>query len=453
MSNTRQLIGERAALKGLISHTITDFEEDGLTTARTYALYKNNALQNLSLPAITSTNDYMCRYCQNLESAEVPLATNIKQYSFSYCSSLSDIDLSAVTTVGGCAMEYCKSLNSVNSQSVTSVSSYSFNHAGIGKLVLPSLSSTTGNTFCGCRLSTIDLLNPSSIATNTFNSSYSLCHLILRKSSVCTLSSTSAFTNTAIANGIGWIYVPTDLVDEYKAASNWSTYASQITSIDTYPRQLQDETINDTWDDIIAACNNGTYSTAYSLGDIKYLDIGDTKVAMEIVAFDSDETESGGTSHITFISHGYFDYWRMNPTATTEGGWEDCELRSFLRGTIFNQIESSVKAAILPVTKTYTTYVNNSFVTNSTTDTIWIPSQREICYTSANYAESSGATYTTYFTDNSSRIKKYGRSTAANTWRLRSATSPTAFGAIGSSGGNSSDTASHSCGVVLGFCL
>jgi hypothetical protein len=60
--------------------------------------------------------------------------------------------------------------------------------------------------------------------------------LILRKSdAICTLSATGAFTGTPIASGTGYIYVPLALVDTYKTATNWSTYAAQIRAIEDYP--------------------------------------------------------------------------------------------------------------------------------------------------------------------------------------------------------------------------
>ena len=39
------------------------------------------------------------------------------------------------------------------------------------------------------------------------------------------------FTNTPIANGTGYIYVPDDLVESFKSATNWSIYADQIKAI------------------------------------------------------------------------------------------------------------------------------------------------------------------------------------------------------------------------------
>ena len=58
--------------------------------------------------------------------------------------------------------------------------------------------------------------------------------LILRSETVATLPSTSAFSSTPIASGTGYIYVPRALVDSYKAASNWSTYANQFRALEDY---------------------------------------------------------------------------------------------------------------------------------------------------------------------------------------------------------------------------
>ena len=59
--------------------------------------------------------------------------------------------------------------------------------------------------------------------------------LIIRSDTVCTLESTAAFSSSSISKGTGYIYVPRALVDSYKSATNWSTYASQFRAIEDYP--------------------------------------------------------------------------------------------------------------------------------------------------------------------------------------------------------------------------
>lgn len=42
------------------------------------------------------------------------------------------------------------------------------------------------------------------------------------------------FAKTPIGSGTGYIYVPRTLVDSYKAATNWSTYADQFRALEDY---------------------------------------------------------------------------------------------------------------------------------------------------------------------------------------------------------------------------
>jgi hypothetical protein len=58
--------------------------------------------------------------------------------------------------------------------------------------------------------------------------------LIIRSNSVCVLASSDAFNGTPIESGTGYIYVPATLVDSYKTATNWSTYANQFRTIEDY---------------------------------------------------------------------------------------------------------------------------------------------------------------------------------------------------------------------------
>ena len=92
-------------------------------------------------------------------------------------------------------------------------------------------------TFQSCKsLTTADFPLVTSIGSYAFQSCTSLTTLILHKSdAICTLSSTNVFNSTAIKSGTGYIYVPSALVESYKSATNWSTYADQIRAIEDYP--------------------------------------------------------------------------------------------------------------------------------------------------------------------------------------------------------------------------
>lgn len=111
--------------------------------------------------------------------------------------------------------------------------------AGSTKLtsvVLPAVRITDGNSMNGCsELTKADFSNLQTIRYSTFYSNKKLVTLIIRTQAVAHLEKTSAFKDTPIASGTGYVYVPSALVDSYKTATNWSTYADQIRAIEDYP--------------------------------------------------------------------------------------------------------------------------------------------------------------------------------------------------------------------------
>ena len=84
-------------------------------------------------------------------------------------------------------------------------------------------------------LAKFDCTKVASIGAGSFNSCSNLTALILRSETMCSLGNTNAFTNSSIALGTGYVYVPRALVDTYKANTNWKTYANQIRAIEDYP--------------------------------------------------------------------------------------------------------------------------------------------------------------------------------------------------------------------------
>ena len=126
--------------------------------------------------------------------------------------SLAVVDFPNVTSAGANIFYACYGLRTVNLPSLISISSNMFAYSSLlNTLDFPSVESISGGAFSGCSR---------------------LVALILRKAdAVCTLGNVNAFTSTPIAKGTGYIYVPDDLVEQYKAATNWSTFASQIKPI------------------------------------------------------------------------------------------------------------------------------------------------------------------------------------------------------------------------------
>ena len=119
--------------------------------------------------------------------------TKVREYAFYGKKSLTSIDLAACTSIGEYAFSGCTTLTSINLPSCTS------------------------------------------IYYGAFNSCKSLTSIKLASTSkICTLSNSDAFKNTPIANEAGYIYVPDELIEQYKKTTNWSVYANQIKPLSAY---------------------------------------------------------------------------------------------------------------------------------------------------------------------------------------------------------------------------
>lgn len=141
------------------------------------------------------------------------------------------------TTIRGYSFKDCKKLTSVNFANVTSVGRAGFVECSALEYAhLPLTTVIESQVFQNCTaLKKVDTGAKLRIENSSLGGCTSLEALILRSETLCTLVNTGAFTNTSIANGTGYIYVPKALVDSYKAETNWSTYAEQIRAIEDYP--------------------------------------------------------------------------------------------------------------------------------------------------------------------------------------------------------------------------
>jgi hypothetical protein len=191
---------EAEAFVGLIENTATEFASDRITKVSQYAFAYRTNLKSISLPNLKSSQTRAFTNCESLVSLSIP---NMSGYTYQYMAA------------------YCGSLQTADVSNASYISSYSF---------------------YGCaNLTKMEFNRVGTIATNAFNGCTKLATLILRSGSLVTLGGTSAFTGTKIAGSGGYIYVPKTLDDgsdgvaTYKAATNWSTYASKFRAIEDYP--------------------------------------------------------------------------------------------------------------------------------------------------------------------------------------------------------------------------
>lgn len=145
--------------------------------------------------------------------------------NFAGCPNITSVTSTGATKIGQNAFANCPTLSTVHAPAVITVESYAFINSNA--------------------LTTADL-SAETIDVGAFQGCGSLITLILRSNTVCSLAKNALLSNyhfTGEKHSIinpqglkdGYIYVPAALVDSYKTAANWSTYASQFRAIEDYP--------------------------------------------------------------------------------------------------------------------------------------------------------------------------------------------------------------------------
>ena len=176
------------------------FVGDSVTIIGDYAFYSCRSLTNVMIPnSVTSIDNNAFYKCYSLTNVTIPNSvTSIGETAFRECYSLTNVTIpNSVTSIGETAFRECYSLTNVTiPNSVTSIGA---------------------SAFSSC----------SSLTTYVFE----------RTEGITAIGGTNTFTNINISTKI---YVPDDLVDDYKIAANWTTYANYI-----YPLSDKGVTHND----------------------------------------------------------------------------------------------------------------------------------------------------------------------------------------------------------------
>ena len=159
-------------------------------------------------------------------------ATSIEN-AFYECVNLTNITIpDSVTSIGVFAFYDCSGLTSVIiPNSVTSIGDDAFSRcSGLTSVIIPnSVTSIGDGAFSGCRGLT-SVIIPNSV-TSIGKSAYQMCAKLISvtvKSTIPPTLGTTVFGHNADNRKI---YVPSESVDAYKSATNWSTYASYIEPI------------------------------------------------------------------------------------------------------------------------------------------------------------------------------------------------------------------------------
>lgn len=183
-----------ASVQALLDGTIQgEYASEQVTELKYAAFYGCKKLTKISLPNCTQIGYRSFYNCSKVEELYLPNLTTILNDAssmFAYMSSLKVIDLPNLTTAPNVDSTFanCSKLTQIN---------------------LPNLGATT-------------------IQRYAFANCYAL-HTLVLGGAFKTLANTNAFSWTGSqAEKPLTIYVPDDLVDTYKTATNWTTVADKI---------------------------------------------------------------------------------------------------------------------------------------------------------------------------------------------------------------------------------
>ena len=261
--------------------TLTNVECPNVTSIGIYAFYNCTSLTNIDFPKVTSLGRYVFQNCTKLVSVSMPLfefssytenlfygCSSLKNvympkvvrfdyYTFYQCTSLESIDFPLLNTANDSFCRGCTNLKQVNLPKLVLVASHAFEDCtSLTNISFPSGNRISDYCFKNCStLENVDIGKLERIDVYAFSYCYSLkSFTILNNTQVANLSSIYAFFNcyhilgtinsTYNPNGLkdGYIYVPASLLSQYKVATNWTTYASQIVGHQDYV--VGDELVN-----------------------------------------------------------------------------------------------------------------------------------------------------------------------------------------------------------------
>lgn len=225
--NVSSLSGVFSGCNKLVSITVPETIHD----LGFYAFNNCSSLVSVVLPSsITEIGDYAFSGCKSLVSISIPSnVTSIGQFAFSDCLSLTSIELpSQLKTIGQSAFSYCDKLLTANiPPSVTSIPESCFREcSSLSSVSIPTGVTSVGSyAFYGVSMWKLEL--PSSVSTLGGMCFRDIICVILPSASPITIQSDTFY-------GVKGIFVPSNMIDMYRAMTYWTNYSALLHPIDTY---------------------------------------------------------------------------------------------------------------------------------------------------------------------------------------------------------------------------
>lgn len=199
---------------------------------------EGNYLHKVTDKTITAVNDEMLEIvtgslfvdCTQLKTVNAPNVVKIGNNAFQRCTGLETVNMPKVESIGTYAFANSTIKEAIFPNCTGEIGTAAFQDAsGLQRAYFPKVVSVGASAFSRSGLTRIEFDSLEQIKPSyAFNGCRALSHLIIRTPTVCSMSG-DAFANTV--SSLLRIYVPDNLVEQYKTAANWSSFASQIKPI------------------------------------------------------------------------------------------------------------------------------------------------------------------------------------------------------------------------------
>lgn len=217
------------------------------------------------------------------------------------------------------------------------------------------------------------------------------------------------------------------------------------------PSTTEPNFADNTWAQIIKACQTNRVPDTWAVGNQKTMAIGGTDYAIDIIGKNHDTYSSGGTAPLTFQLHDCCGDAKINSSTTNVGGWTSCAMRQTHLPAILALMPTEAQNGIREVNK-LTSAGDQSFTINTTADKLFLLSEIEIFGMVTNSKSGEGTQYDYYKAGNSKKKHLSGYST---TWWTRSprGSRSTGFCCVDSGGAAVWYSSSNAFGVAFAFCF